>query len=457
VRVTMGIGRRRHWVFAVMLALAVPLLRAPLSSLGTTAHVFAVGARSSTAQPGPCDGQVHWVGAWVAAPQDTSALVPARAPDGDTTPETARASFTDQSFRMIVTPHVAGSELRVRLANRFGNDAVTFDTVHVGHRQAGASVAPGTDHVVTFAGGGPAVTLGPGTVVVSDPVNLAVDAFHDLAISFYVAGTASLDVHPDAQQTQYLTSPGAGDHTADTGGAAFGHPVRSWLAVTGVDVLAPESIGAIAVVGDSLTDGLGSTIDATARWTDDLARRALGTGAPIAVLNGGISGNQVARDNLAGHVGQVRGAGLSAVNRLDADALQQSGVRAVVVYAGINDLFAPSRADPVRAVVAGYQAMIDRAHTAGLRVVGATLTPAGQDGPAEWWRQAINEWIRTSGGFDAVIDLDAAVRDPVHSNRIASGLTNEIVHFNDTGYRALAASIDLGALRASGCTGRADS
>jgi lysophospholipase L1-like esterase len=260
-----------------------------------------------------------------------------------------------------------------------------------------------------------------------------------------------LDVHLEAEQTQYLTSPGAGDHTADADGFAFGHRVVSWLAVTGLEVLAPGSVGAVAVVGDSLTDGLGSTVDAGARWTDDLALRSLARGAPIAVLDAGISGNQVARDNLVGRVKQVRGAGPSAVSRLDADALQQSGVRTVVVFAGINDLFAPSSTDPVRAVVSGYQAMIDRAHTAGVRVVGATLTPAGQVGSVEAWRQAINNWIRTSGQFDAVIDLDAAVRDPVHPNRIAAGLTNEIVHFNDAGYRALATSIDLGALRASGC------
>ena len=251
---------------------------------------------------------------------------------------------------MVVTPHVGGSELRVRLANRFGNDPVTFTSVHVAQRLIGAAVVADTDRVVTFQGA-LAVTVPPGAIAVSDPVNLAVTAFRDVAISFYVAGTASLDVHLEAEQTQYLTSPGAGDLTADADGVAFGHRVVSWLAVTGVDVLAPGSVGAVAVVGDSLTDGLGSTVDAGARWTDDLALRSLARGAPIAVLDAGISGNQVAHDNLVGHVKQVRGAGPSAVSRLDVDALQQSGVRTVVVFAGINDLFAPSSADPVRAVV----------------------------------------------------------------------------------------------------------
>ena len=397
---------------------------------------------------------MHWVGAWMAAPQDTSAAVPARVRDGDTTPPATRASFTNQSFRMIVTPHIGGSELRVRLTNRFGKNAVTFSSVHVARRDAGAAVLASTDHVVTFAGGGLAVTVPPGAAVISDPVSLGVDAFHDLAISFYVAGAASLDVHPDALQTQYLTAPGAGDHTADAAGTAFDRLVLSWLAVGGVDVLAPASVGAVAVVGDSLTDGLGSTTDSDDRWTDDLARRALVTPAPIAVLNAGISGNQVGRDNLIGRTDPVRGAGLSAVNRLDADALEQAGVRTVVVFAGINDLFAPSSTDPVRAVVTGYQSIIDRAHAAGVRVVGATLTPAGQDGAVEMWRQAINNWVRTSGRFDAVIDLDAAVKDPANSKRIAPGLTDEVVHFNDTGYRAAAASIDLGALDAAGCVGQ---
>jgi lysophospholipase L1-like esterase len=261
----------------------------------------------------------------------------------------------------------------------------------------------------------------------------------------------SLDVHLEAKQTQYLTAPGTGDHTTDADGAAFDGRVLSWLGVTGVDVLAPASVGAVVVVGDSLTDGVGSTTDATARWPDDLARRARDNAAPMAVLNAGISGNQVARDNLVGHDTQVRGAGPSAENRFDTDALQQAGVRTVVVYAGINDLFAPSSADPVSAVVTGYQEMIDRAHAAGLRIIGATLTPAGRDVTFEASRQAINEWIRTSGTFDAVIDLDAATRDPLNPNRIAPGLTDEVVHFNDAGYRALAASIDLSALGASGC------
>jgi lysophospholipase L1-like esterase len=456
VRDVMSTGRRRWWLLAAVSALAMPLLRAPWSSQGTATRVSAVGARSSTAaEPGLCDGPVHWVGAWMAAPQDTSALVAARGLDGDPTPAAARASFTDQSFRMMVTPHIGGSELRVRLSNRFGTDRVTFSSVHVARRRAGAAVVAGTDHVVTFDSG-LAVTIAPGTDALSDPVDLAVDAFQDVAISFYVASTASLDVHLDALQTQYLTPPGAGDHTADADGAAFDHPVLSWLAVTGVDVLASPSVGAVAVVGDSLTDGLGSTADADDRWPDDLARRALGNGAPISVLNGGISGNQVARDNLARDGLQDRGAGPSAVNRLDADALQRSGVRTVVVFAGINDLFSPSTANPVSAVVAGYEAIIERAHTAGVRVAGATLTPGDQDGAFEMWRQAINNWIRSSGRFDAVLDLDAAVRDPAHTNRIAPGLTNEIVHFNDTGYRTLAASIDLGALRASGCAGQAD-
>jgi lysophospholipase L1-like esterase len=134
--------------------------------------------------------------------------------------------------------------------------------------------------------------------------------------------------------------------------------------------------------------------------------------------------------------------------------LQQSGVRTVIVFAGINDLFGASTTDPVSAVVAGYQTMIDRAHAAGIRVVGATLTPAGQGGAFEAWRQAINHWIRTSGRFDAVIDLDAAVRQPGNTSHIAPGLTDEVVHMNDTGYRTLAASIDLGELRASGCSDR---
>jgi lysophospholipase L1-like esterase len=436
---------------AFIVAIGVPLLIAPWSSHGSGSRIAILGARSTPPTPvtsgtsDPCNAPDDWVGAWMAAPQDSSTYVPARPVDGDTSTDASRSSFMNQSFRMIVTPNLGGSQVRVRLSNRFGSGNVTFTSVHVARRLAGASVEAASDHVVTF-GGALAVTVPAGTVVVSDPVNLSVQAFHDLAVSFYVAGKSSLDVHLDAKQTQYVTEAGAGDHAADTGGASFDHPVLSWLAVNGVDVLAPSTDSAVAVLGDSLTDGLGSTDDADARWTDDLARRGVGGATPISVLNAGMSGNQVASDNI-GRNDLVRGAGLSAVDRIDLDALQQSGVHTVVVFVGINDLLAPTTKDPVQSVETGYQQMIDHAHAVGVRVIGATLTPAGQSGRVESWRRAINEWIRTSGSFDSVIDLDAAVRDPHNPSHIAPGLTDEVVHLNDAGYRVLADSIDLGAMR----------
>jgi lysophospholipase L1-like esterase len=436
---------------AFIVAIGVPLLVAPWSSHSSGSRISILGARSTpptpvtSGTPDPCNAPDDWVGAWTASPQDSSTFVPARPVDGDTTPDASRSSFTNQSFRMIVTPNLGGSQVRVRLSNRFGSGPVTFTSVHVARRVAGATVDAGSDHVVTF-GGALAVTVPAGTVVVSDPVNLTVQAFHDLAVSFYVAGKTSLDVHLDAKQTQYMTAADAGNHTADTAGASFDHPVLSWLTIDGLDVLAPSTDSAVAVVGDSLTDGLGSTDDANARWTDDLARRALGSGTPISVLNAGMSGNQVAADNL-GRNDLVRGAGLSAVDRIDLDALQQSGVHTVVVFVGINDLLAPTSLDPVHSVESGYQAMINHAHAVGVRIVGATLTPAGQSGRVESWRRSINEWIRTGGSFDSVIDLDAAVRDPHSPSRIAPGLTDEVVHLNDAGYRVLADSIDLAALR----------
>ena len=401
-----------------------------------------------------CDG-THWVGSWMAAPHDSPAAM-AATPAGGTPsdPPSAvgdRRTFENQTFRMVLSPHLGGTRVRVQLTNRFGWLPIKINDVHIAVRNTGPSILAGTDHVVTF-GGKTETTIPAGYDVMSDPIGMSVVAFKDLAVSFHLEGAAPLDLHQGAESTQYATPIRAGDFSGQQDGRAFTERLSSWLVVAGVEVQAPKANGALVALGDSITDGIGSTYDANRRWPDQLAQRAA-TGrvvAPVSVLNAGVGGNQVTKDNVASHGDVVRGAGLSAPGRMQADMLGR-GVTDVVVQVGLNDLFAPNSDEPVGAVIEGYKAIVARARAEGLRVFGTTLTPASQGGDFEARRQAINSWVRSPGAFDGVFDFDAAVRDPADPSRIRPGYTNEVVHLNDAGYKALADSINLGALRGTGC------
>lgn len=387
-----------------------------------------------------------WVAAWSAAAQDTSAAAP------PSVGGVATGVFTDQTIRMVVTPLFAGSEVRLHLGNRFGAGPVTLGAVSVAPRASGAAIVAGASEVVTF-GEQPAVTIPPGATVVSDPVPLAVEAFDDVAVSIHVAGTASLDVHHQTNVTHYATPASSGVHVADVDGAAFSGALHSSLALVGMDVLAPRRAEAVAVVGDSITDGIGSTMDADRRWPDELARRLLARPADqrMAVLNLGISGNQVAFDNVRAQTEVVRGAGPSAATRLAPDALSRAGVTHVVLFAGINDIYAPSGEAPALTIIAAYTRIIEQAHAAGVRVVGSTITPAALDGPMEAARVAVNQWVRTSGAFDAVVDFDAVVRDPADPARLAPGYGADTVHLTDAGAAAVGQSVDLRLLQPAAC------
>ena len=411
--------------------------------------LLALTIASSTAA-GLCVGP-KWVAAWSAAPQDSSRRNPVHPGPVDTGPEVGdRRTFHDQTLRMIVTPHYGGEAVRVTLSNRYGTAPVTLDDLHVGIRATGASLA---SNLRLTVGGVNWTTIPPGAEVVTDPVALTVRPFQDLAVSFHVVGASPLDQHLDALQTQFATPVGAGALGGVFDGLGFTEQLSSWLVVTAVDVRASRPAGAVVALGDSLTDGYGSSLDTNNRWPDQLARRAVNkpTSSQLSILNAGIGGNQVARDFAVPDGDAIRGMGPSAVNRLDADVLRRAGVTDVIVFEGINDIFAPASADPVGGIIRGYLAIIDRAHAAGLRVTGATLTPAGQSDRKEEWRQAVNHWIRTSGAFDEVVDFDAAVRDPAAPNHLRPAYRADFVHLNDAGYRALANAVPLKRLQGSGC------
>jgi lysophospholipase L1-like esterase len=374
-----------------------------------------------------------WVATWTASPM---AATPAKlaAPD-----DFSSAGFDDQTIRDIVWASAGGPAARISLSNQFGTRPVTFGQVDIGISAGGPFVVPGTDHRVTF-GGSPSVTIAPGAAAVSDPVAMAIPAQADLAVSLYASGpTGPATYHSDAQQVNYVSA--SGDYAASNSAAGFTITSQHWYFLDEVDVQAgPATGGAIVAFGDSITDGYHSTVGANARWPNDLARRFLAgsSGAVHPVVDEGISGNRVLADSVL--------FGVNAEARFLRDAAEVSGARYVILLEGINDI--GFTLTPVARIIAGYEDLIAAAHAAGLKIFGATLTPFQGSGyysaAGEAERQAINNWIRTSGAFDGVIDFDQAVRDPADPLRLLPAYdSGDHLHPNDAGYQAMADAVNL--------------
>jgi lysophospholipase L1-like esterase len=306
----------------------------------------------------------------------------------------------------------------------------------------------GTDRHVTF-GGSPTTIVPPGALVVSDPVDLDVPALGNVTVSMWFPGPVSATTeHSLGVQTTWLSPPGnyAGDSTFPSGGTT----TTSWYFLNGIEVAARSSrAAAVVTLGDSITDGYASTVNANHRWPNYLAARLQSRGSTkdVAVVDEGISGNRVLHDFI----------GPNALSRLDRDVLVQSGAAWVVVLEGINDIGIPGAfglaAEQVSAdeIIEGHKQIIARAHAQGLRIYGGTLTPfegtifPGYYTPeGEAKRQAVNHWIRTSGAYDAVVDFDAAVRDPASPTRMLPAYdSGDHLHPNDAGYQAMANAVDL--------------
>jgi lysophospholipase L1-like esterase len=297
--------------------------------------------------------------------------------------------------------------------------------------------------------------------MLSDPVKLNVPAAGDLAVSLYIPGSAlGGGVHYSAQQTAWVA---AGDTTA-AASLPDATTITSWVFLTGVDVLAPESVGSIVAIGDSITDGARSTVDANHRWPDALAARLLAQKGRnrFSVIDMGIGANRILHD---GGAANPR-AGMNALARFGSDVLAQPGVKFAILLEGINDIgHAGSSAPPSEAVtaediIAGMKQMIERAHEQGIRIVGATLTPFEGDSQSSRGyyspekagiRDAVNEWIRTGNSFDGFIDFDKAVRDPQRPTRILPAYdSGDQLHPSDGGYKAMGDAIDLNLFKASG-------
>ncbi|WP_253915754.1 SGNH/GDSL hydrolase family protein [Streptomyces sp. NRRL S-31] len=344
-----------------------------------------------------------------------------------------------QGYRLVVRTSVGGDDLRVRFSNAFGDRPLTLDGVHAGLRAQGAALRPGSNRPLTF-GGSRAVTVPAGAAVWSDPLPGRVPAGADLVVSLRTPDAAGPATgHWMAMQTSYT---GPGDHTAEESGAGWTGTTGSWWYLDSVSVRPSRAAdGAVAALGDSLTDGWQSTTDLNRRWPDYLARRLRTVGAAVqGVANEGISGNMVLAD----------GPGQAALHRLDRDVLSQPGVRTVFLFEGVNDLKAHTGVTAAD-LVAGYREIARRAHAAGKCVVAATVGPfkgwPEWDPPAEAVRQEVNAYLRGSGEFDAVTDFDRVLRSPYDPERMLPFFDGgDHVHPNDKGMQALADAVDLNRL-----------
>ena len=394
--------------------------------------VLALVAGNAPAAP-RCTGR-HWVGVWAASPSDAG-----------------NHGFTEQSLRLIVTPTFGGRRVRVRLSNRFGRRPVTFATSWIARRESGATLVPRSSRRLRF-GGSRTVTIQAGEEVVSDSVPLRFEAFHDLAVSLYVRGASGpATEHLLALQTSYASPPGSGDHTGERAGDAFtvDSDMRAYL--MGVEVLAHDHVGAVVALGDSITDGTGSPANRNERYTDFLARRliAAGHGHPsMSVLNAGLGGNGVLSDSIFGP---------SAPHRLRADVIEQPGATVAIVMDGTNDTGdGPGTAD---AIIAALRTIVDQLHDAHVAVLLGTITPSkdtayGLNGSPDAIavRNQVNDWIRTGGGADGVVDFHAALRDPNDFDQLRPEYdSGDHLHPSVAGYQAMALAVDLGLLRGPAC------
>ena len=326
-------------------------------------------------------GAFHWVGAWTASPQASNGS------------GLAQAGFANQTIRMIIHPHLRGEKIRIRLSNTFGTQPVTFGKVDVAQRDTGADIVAGSDTQVTFNGGQASVTVQPGQEVWSDPLPFEVTTEYDLAVSIYMPnGTGPVTYHPLARSTNYIFSA-TGDHTSDISASSSTTTTSAWYWVDGVSILSNPSVkGSIVALGDSITDGVNSTVDANHRWSDYLANRIAEPGSTLnmSVLDEGINANRIWQD-----ASPIYGANQRALDRLDRDVLSQDGVQDVIMLLGINDI-GHGNYEP-QSVEAGMQQIIDRVHGKGLRIFGGTLTPIGgskYDNPqAEQTREAVKTFF----------------------------------------------------------------
>ena len=369
-----------------------------------------------------------WVASWATAPQLTE---PRNMPPPP--------GLSGNTLRQALRVSIGGSRLRVHWSNEYGRSPMVIRAARLARSRGGGAIDPATDRALTFEGE-PEVSVPVGQVALSDPVAFDLEPMADLALTVWFGDVPSdLTGHPGSRTTSHI-QPG---NTVSAESMATGVETDHWYAITGIDVVAPGA-AAVAILGNSITDGRGSTTNGNDRWPDMLSRRLRADPATrrVAVLNLGTGGNCVLRACL----------GPAGAGRYRRDILDQAGVRWVIVLEGVNDIGgAPGAAasDSVaKGLIAAYRQMVAQAHARGLRVYGATILPFAGNGYSspehETARTTVNQWIRTGGAFDAVIDFDAVLRDPADPTRLRPDIdTGDHLHPNALGYRLMGEAIPL--------------
>ncbi|NGO12354.1 SGNH/GDSL hydrolase family protein [Streptomyces sp. HC44] len=384
-----------------------------------------------------------WVGAWSAAPAGAE-------------PGTETNGLAGHSVRNVVHAGVGGTAARITLSNLYGQQPlnITHASIAVADTANNAAAAADTMRRLTF-GGNPSVIVPPGQQVVSDAVRLLIPHDTDILVTTYSpTPSGPVTYHPTARQISYAAQ---GDHTEDVTGTPYTARTPYWRYLTAVDVLSNETEGTIVVIGDSLTDGVTSSMGENRRWTDALADRLRDTGPGgdnsagprYSVVNQGISGNRL----LAGGLGRPAG-NPSGLSRFDRDVLGRTNVRAVVVALGVNDILRTPHQTDADKIVDGLREVTRLAHNRGLRVIGATLMPfqghRGYRPHLEATRQAVNAQIRSDKVFDDYVDFDEALRDPYNPRRLGSEYdSGDHLHPSDRGYEEMAEAFDLDILKGS--------
>ncbi|TAM03944.1 MAG: SGNH/GDSL hydrolase family protein [Paraburkholderia sp.] len=419
-------------------------MKLSFSSVAAGAALFVamgIAAPAEADQP-----SATWVTSWATALQPIPPLVAPpplyRAPD-----------VAGRTIRQIVYPTLGGRIAKIHLSNEYGRVPLVIESMGIAPSASGAATnATGAAHV-TF-GGRPDVSVPPGGELDSDPVAIDLRAGAPYAISSYMGPHQTMTAwHRVSSQLNYVSPPG--DHVADASPAAFAQRFTQYAWVTGLAVDAPQA-STVAAIGDSITDGMRSSLNRNRRWPDALARRlARAQRTDLAVIDLGISGNRLLSDSPC--------YGEALERRFERDALRHPGVKTVVLLIGINDI--NFQAMPARAgldcdaphtqvsaedLIAGYKRVIALAHARGVRILGGTLTPASLPPARETIRQSVNKWIRTSHAFADVVDFDVALRDPVDPVRLRREYdSGDHIHPSDAGYMAMAEAVPLAALNGS--------
>ena len=447
--------RRRYWMPGIAATGMAVILAGAYGVSGGAAAATSTAATAVLAADQAC--ATGWVASWTASPSSGSFAL-------DPTLSAEPSSLTDQSVRMIITPHADGTSLRVHLSNRFGTAPLTLGHVTVANQVQGVQTT--TPVTVTF-GGSTSVTIPAGADAVSDAVSLPVTAFHPVAVSVFTQSAPTVTMHWDANATSYYAKSSTGDQTASASGSDFtGNTMASWFFVDELDV--QSTARSVVAFGDSITDGwvaanalslpaTTSILNVNGRYPDDLQRRLTAAGINLSVANAGIGSNQVLASSIGDGLATLGGP--SGLSRFNADALKVAGASGVIVLEGINDLGLGNGVTPAQ-LEAGYTQLVSQAHAAGLKIWLGTITPASNavaDGTltapnSEVYREQVNAWIRSQTLSDGVVDFDAAVRNPSDPSQMLPSLAGpDNLHPNLAGYQAMANAVNLSQLQSLAC------